>query len=266
MKYKELLTDLAANLNDGDSTRVICPFCKDTSENTMSLTRNVAAILYHCYRASCGKSGVIGAPVNKSKSKKEFKPKIFDKEVFTAIGFSGASNAPAAEYLAKYEIFWDTSIIEEIGWLLEERRIVFPLFNLMGYKWGTLTKAIDKNIKPKTILYKEQDWPSIHFPVMCASGGETLILVEDVISSIKLSTYIPCASLLGTHLSEEMVMYLKSLNYKEIRLMFDRDATAKALGYVNKYKGVLNLSVLEVSKPYSDPKDIPRKELEEMFK
>ena len=259
MKYKDLFLDISNKLNDGDSARIICPFCQD-KEATMSITRTVATVLYHCYRASCGKSGVLGARVSRTKSKKEFKPKIFDKTVHSL-------DEEAEEYLRKYEL---DPTYGAAGWLPKERRLSFTLFDVRGYQWGTLTKAIDKGVKPKTILYKMVDIPSIHFPPITLewvlNEPGVLVLVEDVMSATKLNDYVDTAAILGTHLSEEMVMYLKSLNYKEIKLMFDRDATAKALGYVKKYKGILNLSVLEVSKEYSDPKDIPRKELEEMFK
>lgn len=259
MKPKDHILQAAEPLSAGDSCRSICPFCQD-KEATMSITREVAIVLYHCYRASCGKSGVLGAKLSPGKSKKEFKPKIFDKVVHPL-------DEDAEEYLRKYELDPDSGVA---GWLPEERRLSFSLLNASGYMWGTLTKAIDKGVKPKTILYKMLDIPSIHFSFpsfgWILNEPGRLVLVEDVMSATKLNDYVDTAAILGTHLSEEMVMYLKSLNYKEIRLMFDRDATAKALGYVNKYKGVLNLSVLEVSKPYSDPKDIPRKELEEMFK
>lgn len=256
----EIIKEAAESLNNGDSTRIFCPFCGDSSEKTMSVTREVATVLYHCYRAGCAKSGVIGASVSRTKRKKEFKPKIFSKTTIPAI-----SNMTPSAYLDHYEISTGSMLYENIGWLPEERRIVFPLFNWGGYKWGTLTKTVDPGVKPKTILYQEVDGPVIHFPMGC-DENQILILVEDVISAIKISEYNPCAAILGTHISEDMVMYLKGLPFKEIRIMFDSDATSKALGYVKKYKGILNLSVLEVSKPYSDPKDIPRSQLEEMFR
>jgi hypothetical protein len=261
MKRAEALVEIKAageSLITGSSVRIICPFCEDKTEATMSVTRGVATLLYHCFRASCAKEGVIGGRIEKvGVISKEFKPKVFDK--ITSSGLS----APSLLYLSKYNI--SSVDIEEnmIRWSSEQERVVLPLYTLLGYRWGTLTKSIYKDRKPKTILYRELDAPTIHFPYRTDIPGGSLVLVEDVISSIRVSHYTACAAILGTHLSEELVLHIKSLGFKEIRLMFDPDATAKALGYAKKYGGLLNFSVIQMSN--GDPKDLTNEELNEIF-
>jgi len=258
--WRTPIREAAEHLGVDESTRITCPFCLDTTEHTMSVTRTISTALYHCFRATCGKSGVLGASISRT-PKKEFKPRVFNKPTDLILMYQAA-----VDYLGGYGILPYEAYSQNITWLDKERRLVFPLYDHRGYKWGTLTKAIDKGVKPKTILYKENNIPSLHFPRTGALECETLVLVEDVMSAIKLSNYTATAAILGTHINEELILYIKSLGFKDVRIMFDNDATAKALGYVNKYKGLLNLSVVEVSKPYSDPKDIPHTLLKGIFK
>lgn len=247
MKDKYLIIREAGNvLTNGQSIRIDCPFCNH-NDKSLSITRKIAHILYHCFHASCGRSGVLGGKISLNKADTKFTPKIFK---------GNTEPMPVnivTEYLSKYNISNVDIKLQGILWDSTDQRLVFPLYTEVGHKWGTLTKAITNGVKPKTILYKYEDIIALHFPIQKLTDETTIVLVEDVISAIVVSKVAPCAAILGTHLREKVVLALRRMGFARIILMLDPDATAKAIGQAKTFAGLMNFSVIPLSK--GDPKD-----------
>lgn len=86
-------------------------------------------------------------------------------------------------------------------------------------------------------------------------------IVEDMLSSKRLEQLgMPSIALLGTHISDKLLKDI--LDYDpsaEIFLALDNDATAKAVGYKQKFGGMFrNFRVIPLSK---DIKDMTEDEL-----
>ena len=89
---------------------------------------------------------------------------------------------------------------------------------------------------------------------------DTLVLVEDQVSAIKLAPYVDAVALLGTHLSEAKADEIKAQGYKQIFLSLDRDAVQEAIKLQIKWRTKIpNLYVLGIGQ---DIKDMPAKEFE----
>lgn len=249
--------ELAAGMGPWESKRVDCPFCSK-GDNSLSITRTPVLILYNCYHASCGAHGGIGGVKVQSfrlETLKEFTPRPYTGVILPIDqrAFEGV--------LDLYGI--TPQVIEQqgIGYNPTIDRVIFPLFTYGGYVWGHLAKAVEQGIKPKTLLYKANDVPTLHFPIQSITS-DRLVLVEDVVSAIRVvGIGDPCAALLGTHLSEEIVLYIKSLGFNRIAMMLDPDATNKSIAYAKKFGGLLNFEVIPLSKEIGDPKDHIDKEL-----
>ena len=59
--YKEIVQMEAEGLDEGTSTRIVCPFC-NSKEKTMSLSLKDGHVLFNCFRASCNKRGRVNLP------------------------------------------------------------------------------------------------------------------------------------------------------------------------------------------------------------
>ena len=67
---------LGSNLSEGETLRVICPFCSGgmSAERTLSITRN-EGLVWQCFRAKCGVTGATqGYAFSKSESVAKPKP------------------------------------------------------------------------------------------------------------------------------------------------------------------------------------------------
>lgn len=256
-----LLQKEAETLGADESIRIHCPFCKDKTEKTCSITRKTGFLLYNCYRASCNRHGIIGDSfIPTKKSTKEFEPKYFTGDSYL-VEQSDLDSIGYDKYLTLDDC--DTECIRISH---KEKRLIFPLYTYAGYQWGEMTKTWIKGKKPKTILYRHEDVPTIHFPFFTIQDSimyKELCIVEDILSAIKVSKITPCCAILGTHLSEDMFKLLSSQGWTTYILMLDNDATLKSIGIKNKYGSLANFHVIPMSK---DPKEHTLDELEEMVK
>jgi len=247
----------ALNLNIGDSTQIVCLFCNATHESSLSITKIQEGLLYHCFRASCNASGFIPSfqvPYDGEK-KKEFQPKYFHR--------------PLTKLPIKYKLLLKDKYgitneeIKDNGFAYDflENRLYMPIYNRNGFIIGAAAKTLSDHKQPKVIVYWFNDAPKLHYvqhSVHYTDGF--IVLVEDILSAVKLSRYIPTVALLGTNLSYAMVEDLKQ-GINKIILALDPDAVDKALRYKEKYSLYFKeIVVVHLSK---DPKDLSEEEIKE---
>lgn len=102
-------------------------------------------------------------------------------------------------------------------------------------------------------------------PLTIYGDGDTIILVEDVLSAIKISRLQKyCSSpLLGSSLSSDFEKKLVE-NYKTIYIWLDRDKAVNAIKIKNRLKG-LGVTSRVIITP-KDPKEYSNKEIEQWLK
>jgi hypothetical protein len=259
---------IAKEMHLNESRSMICPFCEEEwkvqncpvewkPETSFKLTRVPAGLLYICFRASCGKSGLVTTdPLLPSGQRynPKFQPRFFTGDLIAL------SSALYEHYIEPYGITQEDVIDQGIKYAPDEGRIYYPLYDMYGYMFGETLKTVYPNTQPKSLHnFWSHTTPHLHFPLGQAVN-QTLVLVEDVISAIKISNLTYCAALLGSHITEALVLYLKEHGVKEIIIMLDSDATGVAAGYVKKYQGVINTR-LAVCPKGKDPKDLTLDEL-----
>jgi len=264
MNRKELgavVRALSFALEVDDTIQEVCPCCEGgvSREPSLSISRRNEGVLYNCYRAGCGFRGFEGgmyySPIT-SKKKKLFKPKKF--------------TAPTGYLSPPHYKFWqdtfelDAAMIDRNGILRIHERdsYMMPTMNEHGYVTGCVDRAFWGR-KPKTILYKFMDTPSLAFAHTIHSlEDKPLLVVEDMPSAIKAAKFMPTVALLGTNISEKEVNYLKKVT-DNIWLALDEDATDKAIAYKRKYNLYFrNFRVLPLVK---DIKDMKYTEIEELL-
>ena len=265
MEERLTIKEAGASLSLEEQGSLLCPFCQ---KGQMAISRKPAGIVYFCYRVSCvegNKGGLVGDSLTRANSKpkaKVFEPKIcLDPMIRVPMDIYKTMVEP-------YYISEDEMKRQEFKWLPYKDRLYMPVFNGNGYTIGGVAKTPYKGLKPKTLLYRHNDVPMLHYPKGQLDEDVPLILVEDIISSVRLVTAgYRSAALLGTHISPAMLSHLVKEEPRVI-LMLDGDASAKAVSMKLKYAGLFkNFDVVVLSNRdgSDDPKDLTDKILEEIL-
>lgn len=246
------ITQLALGLDVSQSSRNVCPFCKAKHELSFKITRTDQGIVYKCYRASCNARGFISSipgttAVDKSTYKTTFKPRVYRGE-------TEVLPQDILEFLEEsYGLTKTDCTTNGIKYDRATHRIVFPLFDYRGDAYGHATKRLPGSSYPlKAVTYRDRETTGLHYPPSNQSGSGAIALVEDVLSSIKLSKIIKTACLLGTELLPAQVQELRKQT-DTIIMMLDPDAIKKSLYYYKNYGFFFrNFYIIQLSK---DPKD-----------
>ena len=256
------LRSLASELGTNETGRFLCPGCGGGSskEKSLVITAYTHHIVYHCFRAKCGTTGALSttgevrqAPKVKAKPRPYGGPLYpVPKEIHDLV-------------FGKYELSPDVVRDQGITYAPEINRIRFPLHNYMGYVFGENLRGVLPEQKPKALMNKFNDVPSLHFP-LGMEVGSVLVLVEDQISSIKVAQVHPCAALMGTNLDLKGLKQLLVLGVKKVILMLDGD-DAGLVASVKLSKQLLPFMETAncILPDGMDPKDLPLVKLKEMI-
>lgn len=257
---KHSILALAEGMGSGDSKRAICPKCHGgtSQEKSFVMTAKDHNILYKCFRAKCGIKGIIWANLPTTSPKKSYGRRYKD------------NLSPIPESLwklkfEKYELSMDDIQTQGISYAEKINRIRFPIYDYRGYEIGELLRAVTNEQKPKALINPFNSVPLVHFPLGQRIEKE-LVLVEDMISAIKLAKGTTCAALLGTNLPDDGLSMLLQLQLDRIILMLDGDeagiSATKTLH--QKLAPHVKTDTIYLEKG-QDPKDVSLRALQKML-
>lgn len=277
-----------AELQEGDTIRIVCPMCDGGSsrEKSLSVTRNFDSGVYNCYRASCGVKGFI--PLNplalpKIREHVPYKPKGWLEAKFDGADL-WTPDFKYSVFVEKYELdidimrLNDFSIRNGIQFINKDYRhhigtgLWLPLRDFNWQQWGIYTKKVEGYewlSDNKTWTCKTDD---VDFPYYVPGGfdykhDDTVYFVEDPLSAVKVAQlgYL-AVGLLGTHFQPNHVLELIKQKIRRIVWMLDPDTwqnskQAKAVSLANRIGPIVEHRIVCMEK---DPKDTPLDELEEI--
>jgi hypothetical protein len=251
----------AIDLDIGESKTIYCPFCGVTHEAKCSITKEELGVLYHCFRASCGAKGFIPSLALHTptmQNKKTFKPKPVTHDM-----------EKVPDWLLE-KLYNDHFITEEEVLLSRfkyapyTQRLMMPAYTRQGFEFGYVGKYFgdDQDIrrKWKVVNYFETETTKLHYPITCNLVGGPVVLVEDILSSVRVGRHARTISLLGHGISNEQIKEIAGYG-RDIILALDSDVIQKALSYKRKFGfSFRNFSIQYLSK---DPKDLTDDEIKE---
>lgn len=259
LPIKQQLLTLCMDMIIGENRRDLqCPYCLHANGD-FSVTRITEGLLYKCFRDKCGKQGFV-----KSKIYEDFE--YFEKDIKKSSGqklFTQRTvnlNKEQQEFLYKqYKLYEEDILNNTICYCPSTKRFIFPLYNKLGNHIGYCARkfTIEKN-EPKAVTYWHDDEsPHIHYPYTTVKYPTyTYVIVEDVLSSIRIAKYIPSIALLGTNFPANAIEEHKNSN---IYFALDKDATATAFKLQRKLG--LFFQSCKVIPLKKDPKDMGEIEL-----
>ena len=218
MSIQKYVDDL--DLGEGDTVRGDCPDCG--GKNTFTANKSGGAVLYNCYKLGCKISGVhtvgmtaadIQARMQEIEQDKP-KPKV---EAMVLPEYVVPSGSGLDAFRDKWDL-WDQGLMYD----LKDRRAVFPIF-INGVMLDAVGRAL-QGAEPKWLRYTGK---ANYF---IAGIGETVVVVEDVISAITVAKLgFTGMAILGTSLS---VAHMEQLgNYSQVIVALDPDAAHKTLRF-----------------------------------
>lgn len=258
-EYRYIL-DNADGLADGESLRLLCPFCNaQHEERSFSVSKKGNNVIqYRCWRASCGAHGALstsGKPLrdysHQNTNRRQPKPLTMPIEAVPA--------NVEEELLARYELSPLDTQEEGFGYISSTNSLAMPIRDVLGRSVGYVTKYLGTDkARLKYMVYFDLEPPKYAVSSRSlVSSNKTCVLVEDVLSSVKVAKLVPSVALLGTFLSEASLMELLTL-YDRFIIMLDPGAEKNAYRIYNKYKLVAPMELRFVNK---DPKEMSYDEL-----
>lgn len=264
MNAREIVALDYAHLRDGESANgELCPACKGgrLEEGTLSVTRKDGALLFICYRASCGFKGAIqSGSRSQGLATEPTKVRGFVGRNFIRDS-AELSEESKSLLFSRYGI--DTRlasryVVGEIELSNSARaRLCCPVLSFDGDCLGSVLRSVCGDT-PKTLTHTEPNAMA-----WCRNfDTPDIIIVEDQFSAIRASVYMNAVALLGTHLSDDRAAEIKRYARGNVYLALDADAWAKAVGYAKKYRSYLGLRLIRLAK---DIKDMSEEELQELL-
>jgi hypothetical protein len=218
-----------AELEPGDSIRIVCPECHGGSsrERSMNVTRTEdGATVYLCWRASCEARGAVGGSPNRLASlvrTRERTYKTKDPEIakrFQSLN-GGLMTVGHPGWHISSKVLWEFNVL----WDPDTSRYALPVYGPTGVIRGWILRSMQAARVPKTLAHPILPEPQLGWN---RQRGTQVVVVEDIPSAIRLGEFgIRAVSLCGVHLTDEAIDELAE-EAEDVVWALDRDAYAKA--------------------------------------
>lgn len=165
-----------------------------------------------------------------------------------------------AVWLMKYGITPHEISKYNIGYSPTYKRIIFPVYqnNELVYWQGRTVNEVTKD-NPKWINIKQRGRKDIYFRAT-AGNAVTIVLVEDIISAIKVARHSECVALLGSYITDDLIL---SLALHRVLIWLDEDKKNEAVKYLMRMKSLGIAATLRVTS--KDPKEYSTDEIKEIL-
>lgn len=167
----------------------------------------------------------------------------------------------AYQWLNKYNINW-SYLGDLFFWDNKSRRWIFPYGK---FAW---MRSIDPEVKPKMLYAGKKEDQTLYY-LKTIFDPVSLIIVEDIISCIRVNEFQDCIALCGTSLSEkkkeELLKIIKKTKYQNVILWLDGDQAGRkgAEKLRKELKSYIDIRIIRTKK---DPKCFSSKEIKEILK
>lgn len=257
MSYKTDVILLAAEMELGETIRCVCPRCNGGSSQEKSLTITLGedgSLVWNCFRAKCDESGATGNKTDIPRStKKSEKP---------VKRFSGETVPLSEERLRLIEAKW--GITDPPYWYWTPSyggRVAMSIRSPKFMHRGWCLRDMRGVARAKALTYIDPGEEAISW--YKTSPSAPTVLVEDIPSAVRASTYMNAASLLGTGIGQDKAIEIATYSTRPVILALDNDATDLSFKWARKY-GLLwdDVIVLPLKK---DLKDMTEQQLKELL-
>jgi len=263
------LSHLNSELEVGETTRSVqCPFCLKQNGD-FAVTRTEDGLLYKCFRVACDSKGFIPSNLGEWNSR-EFLPfnssTVRKTEEYPYESHIINLNESQILYLQnKFELTNEEIILNKIKWCDKTERIIYPILSQNGNTKGYVSRYYKElsgkkydGVKSRTYwINRSNNYYNVSFPYRREYDVKNIfILVEDIVSSIRMARYEQSIALLSNSIPTNAMSLLSG---KDVIIVLDNDAISHALKIKHRYSLFFkSCRVIPIDK---DPKDMNDDEL-----
>lgn len=189
------------------------------------------------------------------------KEKPIDKIVILPEDVTTDLPSEAIDWLDKYNINLVDRIKHTILWSPSESRIIFPIFNPNDQLLAWQGRYVGTGNRIKWRSYGNLK-DILH--ILSPKDSDTLILVEDIISAIRVSLNSVCSMpLFGSHVSTQTWLRLRQQGYKHTIVWLDKDKQLESIKFAKQGRD-LGMDVRSVITE-KDPKEYSNEEIKNIL-
>ena len=266
--YKAHLSYLESELRVGETTRdAQCPFCLKQNGD-FAVTKVENGLLYKCFRVACDSKGFIPSNLGEWNNRKVTPVSSIVRESEEYPFESHIINLSEEQILYlrnKFNLTNEEVILNKIKWCNRTERVIYPILSQDGDTKGYVSRYYkelsDKKydgIKSRTYwINRSNNYYNVSFPYCNNYDVDGIfVLVEDIISSIRVARHVQCVALLSNSIPTNAMKFFLG---KNIVIVLDNDATVHALKIKQRYSLFFNsCQVISIDK---DPKNMGNDEL-----
>lgn len=210
----------------GQDLRVNCPICFGV--NTFVVKRYPDALVWFCYRSTCGTKGSTDTYVTAqdvqaylvSRGIRHDQIGVKFQVPEYVIQTLPTDHDDLNKYLDKYP--WVRGYTD-LRWDIREERLVYVLKD----DKGNLLDAHGRAVAPRKGQPKTKNYGKTMTPAVLRGATDFVVVVEDIVSAIRLNVAgISSCAILGTYLHDAHVPFLS--NFSNAIICLDADAATKA--------------------------------------
>lgn len=227
-----LWLEQAENLPVGHKARVNCDECGN-SNNSVTINHHFDKFTYYCY--ACGhteirsKGKLTLAELTRLKELNEQASTFRDTEIVLPSDFTTDIPLVGRLWLYSGGISPSTWKRYGIGYSNSLKRVVMPVYNSDGRLIWYQCRAVEKGQSPKYIQPSADKSKVVFKGKNDDKSYRTVVVVEDIMSAIRVSKFINCTSILGTKLSTWHINFLSK--YSRVITWLDSDRAGQTGAY-----------------------------------
>lgn len=229
--------------------------CSGDSESLV-VTRIAGGWQYYCHR--CGWQGIHRGKSSPSETKAALNLQLQNDDGKFWLPPQLSSQLPSAAtlWLSKYGITEQEIKRYGIKYSHYLNRLILPVYDDKGemvYWQGRNLGAItEENSK-----YLNLSVPGKDVFFTCNTGQQIVVLVEDILSAIKVGRVAGSIALLGSYVAHSVASMLKG---KKVVVWLDDDKYVEAIKYAAKLRAVHNIDAVNL-RTMKDPKEYDEKQI-----
>ena len=151
---------------------------------------------------------------------------------------AGYIPAVAQDWLKKYDLSQKELFENNVVWSESRQLLLFPLFDDKHFLWGYQGRYFGKDEKhPKwTSKGNYKNLGRVYHPLLTTSKDSSIILVEDIISCIKISRQYNCCCLFGSNIDYNKYISIYNNNKTDgFIIWLDKDKMKESYLFSKKF-------------------------------
>jgi hypothetical protein len=215
--------------------------CGDTRER-LYVTQTDSGWIFHCHNCAPTMSGYykdkmkrLPSPEKTIVSLQDIRNpqlKVVDK-IHLPIDYQTQLTPAGALWLLKYGITDKERLLYHIGFSPKLNRVILPIYNEdkdLAFWQGRLLETPSKTL-PKYMSVQVKGAEKI-FEI--EKEGDTVVIVEDMVSAIKVGRHAASIALLGSYIPHGLFKRLKK--YKNVMMWLDADKYMESVKYSKRFR------------------------------